>query len=141
MRQFETIFLTSDANGTDVEARIFTVEEELPFAGHPVVGAAAALHERVAPDSDEVEWQFLIQGRPLRVVSHRDDAYYDATMDQGIPIPSEPLHDRREELARALGLTLDDLAPLPLQVISTGLPYLIVPVLAAALGKARITTG
>ncbi|MDX6301532.1 MAG: trans-2,3-dihydro-3-hydroxyanthranilate isomerase [Nocardioidaceae bacterium] len=142
MRQFETIFVGPvAAGGRSVEARIFTVEEELPFAGHPVVGAAAALHERVAPDADEVEWQFLIQGRPLRVVSHRDDAYYDATMDQGIPVPSEPLHERREELARALDLALDDLAPLPLQVISTGLPYLIVPVLAAALGKARITTG
>jgi predicted PhzF superfamily epimerase YddE/YHI9 len=27
-----------------VSARIFTAEEELPFAGHPVIGAAAALH-------------------------------------------------------------------------------------------------
>jgi predicted PhzF superfamily epimerase YddE/YHI9 len=51
-----------------------------------------------------------------------DDAYYEATMDQGIPVPSEPLYERREELARALDLPLEDLAPLPLQMISTGCP-------------------
>jgi len=142
MRQFETIFLGPvGADGTTVRARIFTVEEELPFAGHPVVGAAAALHERVAADAPDAEWCFLIQDRPLRVVSHRDDAYYGATMDQGIPEMSPPQNDRRRELATALNLTLDDLAPLPLQVISTGLPYLIVPVAGGALVRARISTG
>jgi trans-2,3-dihydro-3-hydroxyanthranilate isomerase len=141
MRQFETIFVAPVGDTATVQARIFTVEEELPFAGHPVIGAAAALHERLASDAEEVEWQFRIQDRPLRVISRRDDVYFDATMDQGSPAVSEPLPERREEVARALGLRLDDLAPLPLQVISTGLPYLIVPVTPAALGSAHIGTG
>jgi trans-2,3-dihydro-3-hydroxyanthranilate isomerase len=140
MRQFETIFVVPEGDSNTVHARIFTVEEELPFAGHPVIGAAAALHERLDPDADTVEWQFLIHGRPLRVISRRDDGYYDATMDQGIPALSDRMDERRGEVAGALDLALDDLAPFPIQVISTGLPYLIVPVLAAALGKARITT-
>src|SRR3954465_2307171 len=43
--QFETIFLF-DVVDVGAEARIFTPEEELTFAGHPVLGAAAVLHAR-----------------------------------------------------------------------------------------------
>ena len=42
MRQFESIFL-SEVSPTGARARVFTVEEELPFAGHPLLGAAAVL--------------------------------------------------------------------------------------------------
>lgn len=42
MKQFESIFL-SDISPAGATARVFTVEEELPFAGHPVLGAAAVL--------------------------------------------------------------------------------------------------
>ena len=46
MRHFEAIFLQpTDQPGT-VRARIFDLFEELPFAGHPIIGAAAVLHER-----------------------------------------------------------------------------------------------
>jgi trans-2,3-dihydro-3-hydroxyanthranilate isomerase len=40
MNQFESIFL-SEISAAGANARVFTVEEELPFAGHPVLGAAA----------------------------------------------------------------------------------------------------
>jgi hypothetical protein len=46
MRQFELILADCQPGAGRVTARIFTAEEELPFAGHPVIGAAAALHER-----------------------------------------------------------------------------------------------
>jgi len=139
MRQFETIFLTSGANGTDVRARIFTVEEELPFAGHPVIGAAAALHERQAPEASRVEWRFVIDERPVQVISVRDDEYFTATMDQGRAQATPSLPDTvRDEACTMLGLQPQDLLPLPLQVISTGLPYLIVPVTPTGLDSAQI---
>ena len=47
LRQFESIFLDVDANRDVVAARIFTAEEELPFAGHPVIGAAHGEPNRV----------------------------------------------------------------------------------------------
>ena len=50
MRQFESIFL-SDCSASGAAARVFTVDEELPFAGHPVLGAAAVLHRTQAPNS------------------------------------------------------------------------------------------
>ena len=43
-------------------------------------------------------------------------------------------------MAAALNLTAADLRPLPLQVVSTGLPYLIIPVTGAGLSRARIVT-
>ncbi|TLZ24140.1 MAG: PhzF family phenazine biosynthesis protein, partial [Gammaproteobacteria bacterium] len=42
MRQFESIFL-SEVSRSGAAARIFTVDEELPFARHPVLRAAAVL--------------------------------------------------------------------------------------------------
>ncbi len=47
MRQFESIFLAATPEPHRVRARVFTMEEELPFAGHPALGAACALHERL----------------------------------------------------------------------------------------------
>jgi predicted PhzF superfamily epimerase YddE/YHI9 len=44
-RHFEAIFLERKTRSDTVSARIFDLFEELPFAGHPVIGAAAVLHE------------------------------------------------------------------------------------------------
>ena len=142
MRQFETIFVvTAGADPVTVPSRIFTVEEELPFAGHPVLGAAAALHERSADDVAHAEWSFLIQGRALKVVSERSGPYFTASMDQGEAELFAPLPPTvRDEAASALGLDAADLAALPVQVVSTGLPYLIVPVTTQALGRAHVAT-
>ena len=55
VRQFETAFLTGvDLPGRSARLRIFTAEEELDFAGHPVLGAAAVLHTLLpSPDAEE----------------------------------------------------------------------------------------
>jgi len=141
MRQFETIFVRADGDSRTVSARIFSVEEELPFAGHPVIGAAGALHERLAGDSNTVEWKFVISGRSVPVVSRRDPEYFAAAMDQGSPVVIATVDNLREQFAAALNLAPEHLAPLPMQVVSTGLPYLIVPATAAGLSRARIVAG
>ena len=46
MRHFEAIFLEPTDRPDTVRARIFDLFEELPFAGHPIIGAAAVLHKR-----------------------------------------------------------------------------------------------
>jgi PhzF family phenazine biosynthesis protein len=138
MRQFETIFVRTDGDSRAVAARIFTVEEELPFAGHPVIGAASALHERLAPDTDSIGWTFVIAGRSVPVVSRRDSEYFSAIMDQGRPVFAATVEDLRHQFAGALNLAPEHLAPMPVQVVSTGLPYLIVPVTADGLRQARI---
>ncbi|HEY9330984.1 MAG TPA: hypothetical protein VIS09_22550 [Streptomyces sp.] len=45
-RHFETIFLSGTEGSHYVTARVFDLFEELDFAGHPVLGAAAVPHER-----------------------------------------------------------------------------------------------
>src|SRR5262249_55617235 len=64
MRQFESIFL-SDISALGAAARVFTVEEELPFAGHPVLGAAAVLHRTQAPQSEVCTWTLRLPHGPV----------------------------------------------------------------------------
>jgi trans-2,3-dihydro-3-hydroxyanthranilate isomerase len=137
LRQFELIVVDADLRGDRVSARIFTAQEELPFAGHPVIGAAAALHERHGGELVR-RWVFVIAGREIEVRSERTDRYYRAEMNQGRPLLQAPLEDAAvASFARALGLDRGDVHRLPMQVVSTGLPYLIVPV-SRGLERARI---
>jgi trans-2,3-dihydro-3-hydroxyanthranilate isomerase len=142
MRQFEIIVVGVPSTDGRVAARIFTADEELPFAGHPVLGAAAALHERLWPEDAARSWAFVVAGREIAVQSRREADYFHASMNQG-PVTIEPGLDRSRsaELAAAVGLARDDLHPdLPMQVASTGLPYLIIPVVQG-LGRARVAVG
>jgi PhzF family phenazine biosynthesis protein len=139
MRQFELIVVDAEPTGDRVSARIFTAQEELPFAGHPVIGGAAALHERHAPSEPLRSWVFVIAGREIAVHSERTERYYEAAMNQGVPVLGPPLENPAlAGLAFALNLRSGDLCPLPAQVVSTGLPYLIVPVTRRGLERGRI---
>ena len=141
VRQFETAFLTGvDLAGRSARLRIFTEDEELDFAGHPVLGAAAVLHTLLPASDAEQVWALAVAQRTVAARTRGAAGWIDATMDQGIPyfgpaIASEPAHAYRE----ALNLAPGQLHPaLPMQVVSTGLPYLIVPV-QEGLEHARIS--
>jgi PhzF family phenazine biosynthesis protein len=141
MRQFELILADCQPETGRVSARIFTAEEELPFAGHPVIGAAAALHERHHGGELARSWIFVIAGREIAVRSRRTAGYFEAAMNQGQPALGPPLGDQDAAgFAGALGLGRHDLHRLPMRVVSTGLPYLIVPV-SGGLDRARIVVG
>ena len=56
MRQFESIFVLQEATSQTVRAWVFTMEEELDFAGHPVLGAAVVLHEETMAGIRKVSW-------------------------------------------------------------------------------------
>jgi len=71
MRQFELIAVDLQPQAGRVLARIFTAQEELPFAGHPVIGAAAALHERYTVNETSRSWVFVIGGREIAAGSRR----------------------------------------------------------------------
>jgi trans-2,3-dihydro-3-hydroxyanthranilate isomerase len=140
MRQFETIFLF-DVAEDEAAARIFTMEEELGFAGHPVLGAAAVLHTQSRPDTDRCVWTIRVGGRPLTVTTvRRDDGIIGAEMDQGPAVMSPPLPEVVAlELAAAMGLRPEQVREdLPCQVVSTGLPYLLLPVTLAGLAATKV---
>jgi trans-2,3-dihydro-3-hydroxyanthranilate isomerase len=139
MRQFESIFLVATEDAREVVARVFTVDEELDFAGHPVLGAACVLHERLAGVGERERWRIRLNRSVAPVVTVRHEGWYSATMEQGAPIFGEVASpELRAEYAAALSVTLDDLdETLPVQMVSTGLPYLLVPV-RQGLERARI---
>lgn len=140
MRHFESIFIVPPADGTRVCARIFDLVGELPFAGHPIIGAACVLHSL---DNNQAgnsrEWIFHLPGKSAAVKTQAGKSRYRGTMDQGRPefLGTLPAN-RRAEFARSFNLDVDALSPhLPLDVVSTGLKYLIIPV-RYGLATARI---
>jgi trans-2,3-dihydro-3-hydroxyanthranilate isomerase len=106
-----------------VRVRIFTVQEELPFAGHPTLGTA--FHLRRSSSAAEVTLDLNAGRVPVRFEEKPGQpAFGEMTqMDPQFGIT----HDR-EEVARASGLLYGDIDPsLPIQTISTGVPFTVVP--------------
>ena len=139
MRQFESIFLTRiDSNM--FRAFIFTMEEELDFAGHPVIGAAAILHDIYSKELEQNTWTIQLNAKSVLVTTVRHGKYYSVQMNQGKPAFGTVLRkDQEEAFLKYLSLTTDDkFDNLPFQVVSTGLPYLILPIKTKALSKVKV---
>jgi PhzF family phenazine biosynthesis protein len=138
MRHFETIFLEPTDHPGTVGARIFDLFEELPFAGHPIIGAAAVLHRRSVRGGAQ-SWQFQLPSKTVEITTDVTTDGYSGLLDQGAPEFLGSFDDRAR-VATAFNIAVDDLAPdLPLEVVSTGLRYLIVPVRPGVLARARIS--
>ncbi|EAS64471.1 PhzF family phenazine biosynthesis protein [Photobacterium angustum] len=128
MRQFESIFVKVNEHDLSVRAKIYTVEEELDFAGHPIIGLAAHLHEE-SRDLKPREWKIELNKKTVTVKTKKTDKYFYSSMEQGKPEYIHTLTQNETEKAlSALNLSSKNLANYPLEVISTGLPYLIVPI-------------
>ena len=133
LRHFESIFLSEVAAQT--HARIFDLFEELPFAGHPILGAACTLHQRAGIEGAR-DWTFHLKGgRELHVSTELRDGRFFGTLDQGRP---EMLGQAEATFDVAKAFNLDHVTDYPLEVISTGLKYLVVPV-DGGLAEALIT--
>jgi trans-2,3-dihydro-3-hydroxyanthranilate isomerase len=131
----ETTFILSDQphdGGFDV--RIFTPREEVRFAGHPTLGTAAVIRSEILQGRAEGVTLNLKVG-PIPV-TFGADGY--AWMKQIEPVFGQ--QHPAEALAAVLGLDVDEIdARTPIQEVSTGLPFFIVPLKnLAALQKAKI---
>lgn len=114
-----------------VRVRIFTVNEELPFAGHPTLGTAMVLRgETAAP---EIALDLNVGKIPVHF-STRDSLPF-GVMTQRDPEFGQ-IH-AREDVAHATGLKIDQIASdVPIQTVSTGNAFAMVPVDSlATLGK------
>ena len=129
-----------------VRVRIFTVQEELPFAGHPTLGTAFALRGQTG--AREVKLNLNVGTVPVRFSdgAKDDGARKDSGQASGKPAPGQPafaemtqvnpvfgaLHSR-EAIAQATGLQVEDFDDsLPIQTVSTGLPYTVTPLKSLA---------
>lgn len=138
-KQFETIFMVASEDNRNLNARIFTVDRELPFAGHPLLGGAAVLHKHACQTRDEAAFSVSLTRKTVPIVSKRTEYGYHVQMNQGKPaflgeIPAADI----PWLMQAFSLSMEDLHPtLRPEVVTTGLPYVLLPV-RNCLERARI---
>ncbi|MEO6816862.1 MAG: PhzF family phenazine biosynthesis protein [Edaphobacter sp.] len=120
-----------------IQVRIFTVAEELQFAGHPTLGTASWLYANHATlrGAGQITLDLRIGPIPVRFRAPADgERGVYGTMKQNDPTFGE-IHDR-VTIAETLGLSADDLdADLPIQAVSTGMAFCIVPLKSLAVAR------
>lgn len=149
MNLSETVFVLPSENALR-RLRIFTPSQELPLAGHPVVGTwnlLAHLGIVQAEESGIVQTEQELKLGVLPVeIEFRNGKAFQVTMTQDNFEAGAIVSDERilENLAEGLGLESKDLAitaKLPAQVVSTGIKSLAVPVSSLeALSRCRINS-
>ena len=123
----ETTFITGyekDASGDlSFTTRIFTTEEELPFAGHPTLGTSYLL--RTLHGLDRITLNLKVG--PITVEFKEGDRRIYGEMRQNDPEFGQ-IHDRAR-IAEVFGIKEDDLeSDYPVQTVTTGNPFIIVPI-------------
>lgn len=123
MNLSETTFVyPSSTDNADFDVRIFTPTSEIPFAGHPTLGTAYVLRKYKSVNASTLNLNF--KNGIISVWTEEDKVYMQHP-------PAETLHELNpsEKIANALGLPLKALdESLPVQVVSTGFPALLVPI-------------
>jgi trans-2,3-dihydro-3-hydroxyanthranilate isomerase len=106
-----------------VRVRIFTIAEELPFAGHPTLGTASVIHRERGLQNVTLD---LKVGRiPVRFENRSQGLF--GTMNQKDPVFGA-IHDAHR-IARVGGISASEIRDdVPIQTVSTGLPFIVVPV-------------
>ena len=96
-----------------VRVRIFTVQEELPFAGHPTLGTAFAL--RGESGVKEIALELNVGRVPVSFEAASGQAAFG-------------------EMTRATGLSVEDFDPsLPIETVSTGVAFTVTPLKSLAI--------
>jgi len=128
-----TFVLPRERDNTDARVRIFTPRTELPLAGHPVIGTAFALaHSGAIPPGTGTFVMELGVGPTAVTLEWNGGRLRFAWMQQPVPVTGAELK-ARDRVAAALGVSVRDLVPdLPVQVVSSGTPYLFVPLATRA---------
>lgn len=132
MNLSETTFICPRDAATEsdrgIRVRIFTVQEELPFAGHPTLGTAFALRGDSA--ANEVVLDLNVGKVPVRFEDKPGQSTF-GEMTQVDPVFG--MKHEHEAVARATGLRVDDFDPsLPIQTVSTGVPFTVAPLKSLA---------
>jgi trans-2,3-dihydro-3-hydroxyanthranilate isomerase len=138
-----TFILPAEQRGTDTRMRIFTPGIELPMAGHPTIGSTFALAHTGFIARGASRFVFGLNIGPVPVdLEWGGEGLRFAWMTQSKP-RFGPVVPQRSDVAATLGLTSEDLvAELPVQEVSCGLPYLLVPLRdRETVDRARFTAG
>jgi trans-2,3-dihydro-3-hydroxyanthranilate isomerase len=129
-----TFVLPAERPDTDMRVRIFTPGEELPMAGHPTIGTAFALActGAVSPEHPRVVFGLGVGPTDVELVWERGDLRF-AWMTQLRPEFGAPLA-AADAAAASLGLPAAAVTStnLPVQRVTCGTPYLVIPLATRA---------
>lgn len=123
----ETTFITStDIREGGYDVRIFTPEQELPFAGHPTLGTAYILQKEIIKLAVNRIILNLQVGQIPVTLHYLDKSVEELWMQQKPPSYHQTF--AADALAQVLNLDSTEIdARYPIQEVSTGIPFIIVP--------------
>jgi trans-2,3-dihydro-3-hydroxyanthranilate isomerase len=129
-----TFILSSDKNNGGYDVRIFTPLEELPFAGHPTLGTAYIIQNELDPDASEVVQLNLKVGQ-IPVTFDTDGTCWMRQVQ-----PQFRQKHQVGSMAEVLRVNVSEIDNrFPIQEVSTGLPFYIVPLKSiTALKSAKV---
>lgn len=114
-----------------VKVRIFTPNEEIPFGGHPTLGTAMVLRNRLTNETSgaagvsQIVLDLKVGKIPVTFTRDAEGQLF-GEMQQVDPVFGK-IHDRAT-VANLLGVKPTDISDAaPIQIVSTGLPFAIVP--------------
>nr|EJQ78140.1 phenazine biosynthesis protein PhzF family protein [Bacillus cereus HuA4-10] len=126
----ETTFIVSGKkreNGYDV--RIFTPNEEIPYAGHPALGTACVLRKEILQHTTMRSVILHFQGGSTEVIFHNDNGVL--WMNQNEPYFGSEID--KDIIADVLNIDVSNIdCRYPVQEVSTGLPVIVVPLKSIA---------
>jgi len=127
MNYSETTFITStDLQDGGYDVRIFTPNKELPFAGHPTLGTAYIIQQTIINQPVETVKLNLKVGQ-IPVTWHNTDDMGEVLWMRQKPPTFHQIFEA-SALAPVLSLDMNEIdARFPIQEVSTGIPFIIVP--------------
>lgn len=125
----EITFIKENQNDEIFNVRIFTPEYEVPFAGHPSLGTAFIISKYLlAKPKESITLNLKHSNISIALTSMNDIDQSDFIMKQAEPEFITTY--KHQEVANGLGIQLEVLnIQKPIEEISTGLPYIIIPVI------------
>ncbi|MEA2667430.1 MAG: trans-2,3-dihydro-3-hydroxyanthranilate isomerase [Chloroflexota bacterium] len=136
-----TFVLPPEKREHAAKVRIFTPHVELPFAGHPTVGTGWVLLDEglVSPDAAGFTLEEGVGPIPVKV--DRSGGAVVLWMTHPV-VKFGATIEPRDELAAALGLTTADLQPdVPIQILTTGVPFIYVALKDGAAVDRAVSSG
>ncbi len=134
----ESIFLTRTGNEREpAQVRIFTPKHEVPFAGHPTVGATVAIADVLRWVSQDVT-EFVLKERVGDVAVRVERNGVTTAWLRTPPVTLEQTFSH-DDGAALLSLPVDRVRrDLPVQIASAGSPFLYVPLIDSAAVDAAV---
>src|SRR6266576_2458027 len=105
-----------------VQVRIFTTQEELPFAGHPTLGTATVLRRN---KEAKIELDLRVGKIPVTFEERGSEPAFGEMVQRN---PEFGAIHKASDIAAIAGLNPEDFeSDLPIQTVSTGMAFMIAP--------------